>query len=467
MVVIVWSASLTLGQHQDEVRDESQTLAVSVAAYLDLVMHIPAEPADLAAAQAVLASIPLPANSVITVADEHGVVIARSRDAERYIGAAGTIGQHAETAWTGVRRGVDGVNRICTIASIGRSTRLVSVGLPLQLAVDRTIPIYRRNLTVVWSTAAVLLTITLVIAWRWVRAVTFLEAAADRVGRGDLESFRPATMPSREFERLQDTFAGMIARLREARDTSAGQVAEERRMREEMASLQRQIIRQERLAAIGVLVSGVAHEINNPLQVVYGFTEILLAREDLPEDVYADLAMIEKESARAAAIIRNLTRFGRQKNAQPAPVLMRDIVASVMELRQRKLQEQDIAVEIDDHAHSPVLAVFTELQQVLLNFVINAEQAMDAADGVRRITIRTADDRGRVRVEVEDTGKGVAHGNESKLFQPFFTTKPVGEGTGLGLSVSYGIIEGYGGTIGYRRAAIGGALFYFELPAAG
>jgi len=104
---------------------------------------------------------------------------------------------------------------------------------------------------------------------------------------------------------------------------------------------------------------------------------------------------------------------------------------------------------------------------VLLNFVINAEQAITAdGAGPRRIEIRTSEQGGRVRVEVEDTGPGVAPHDVSKLFQPFFTTKPVGEGTGLGLSVSYGIIQGHGGEIGYRPSETGGAVFYFELPAA-
>ena len=112
-------------------------------------------------------------------------------------------------------------------------------------------------------------------------------------------------------------------------------------------------------------------------------------------------------------------------------------------------------------------AVITELQQVLLNFVVNAEQAIVASSRLPgRITIRACDIDGRVMLEVEDTGPGIPTDNEAKLFQPFFTTKPVGQGTGLGLSISYGIIDSLGGRIGYRNASAGGAIFYFELPAA-
>jgi two-component system sensor histidine kinase HupT/HoxJ len=112
------------------------------------------------------------------------------------------------------------------------------------------------------------------------------------------------------------------------------------------------------------------------------------------------------------------------------------------------------------------MAVATELQQVALNFVVNAEQAILLSGRLPgRITMRTYDTDGFVCFEVEDTGPGVPPDDEAKLFQPFFTTKPVGTGTGLGLSVSYGIIDSLGGRIGHRRAAAGGAIFYFELPA--
>ncbi len=114
-----------------------------------------------------------------------------------------------------------------------------------------------------------------------------------------------------------------------------------------------------------------------------------------------------------------------------------------------------------------VLAVPAKLQQVVLNFVANAEQAIVVSGrSPGRVTIRTRDEGDRVILEVEDTGSGVLPEHEAKLFQPFFTTKPVGEGTGLGLSVSYGIIDSLGGQIGYRRAPTGGAIFYFDLPAA-
>lgn len=242
-------------------------------------------------------------------------------------------------------------------------------------------------------------------------------------------------------------------------------MAEERQIREEVQSLQRQVIRQERLAAVGLLVSGVAHEINNPLQAILGFAELLQMQHNLPESVTVDLKLIQKESARACGIIRNLALFARQQPGQAAHVRFADVISSVAELRQRRLETEDIELVVDDRSTHHVTAVFTELQQVVLNFVVNAEQAILMSGRLPgRITIRSQDDGDRVRIEVEDTGPGVPQENEAKLFQPFFTTKPVGQGTGLGLSVSYGIIDSMGGQMGYRRAPAGGAIFYFDLP---
>ena len=185
-------------------------------------------------------------------------------------------------------------------------------------------------------------------------------------------------------------------------------------------------------------------------------------------DARADLALIQKESTRASAIIRNLSRFGRQQESTPAPCYLRDVVSSVVELRQRRFSEQNIrstsTSSRDAARRSPCSP---SCSRSLLNFVINAEQAVALATTrpTRRIIIRTRDDRTRRAAR----GRGHAAPacraeDEAKLFQPFFTTKPVGEGTGLGLSVSYGIIRSYGGTIGYRRGDLGGALFFFELP---
>jgi len=238
-------------------------------------------------------------------------------------------------------------------------------------------------------------------------------------------------------------------------------------MREVLQSLQRQVVRQERLAAVGVLVSGVAHELNNPLQAILGTVELLERQSPLPQDALEEIGFIKTQSGRAREIIRNLSRFSTQQSGPPALVDLRDVIAEVVQLRRRSLDDSGIALDVETMTTRKVYANFTEIEQVTLNFVINAQQSIEAAARRNgRILVRVFDAGKKVRLDVQDDGPGVAPTDEPKLFQPFFTTKPVGKGTGLGLSVSYGIIESYGGAIGYLGNEWGGATFYFELPAA-
>lgn len=436
----------------------------------------------LEALELILARIPLPEGSVVTLTDANSVVVARSLDAGQYVGRSAAPGGRPRNPFdvpqTAILTGVDGVERVFGNAVIERGPWLASVGIPTAVALSRTWPIFQRNFAISIVATIAIIVLTWFVARRWLSAFDHFDDTAKRVSRGDLTPLQMQPMPTAETERLQHTVSSMITSLQRARESIASQVDDERRMRQQMESLQQQVIRQERLAAIGVLVSGVAHELNNPLQAILGFAELLQMQKGMPEQGRGDLTLIQKEATRASAIIRNLQRFGRQVS-EPLPVRLRDVVASVLELRQRKLEELSITVDLEERSTSLVMAIFTELQQVVLNFTINAEQAIVQAGGPdRRIMFRTGDrpstGSGRAElvegrdgwawIEVEDTGPGVPPEDEAKLFQPFYTTKPVGEGTGLGLSVSYDIIRSYHGRIGYRRAASGGAVFYFELP---
>jgi two-component system NtrC family sensor kinase len=422
----------------------------------------------LEALEQMLKAIPLPDGSVVTVTDQNSVVVARSLDSARYIGrpiaAPGELLEPANVPTSVIRTGVDGVERVFGNGVVERGPWLASVGIPTSVATLRSMPIFRRNLAISIASTLVIFGFAYLFGRRWLKSFDHLDATARRVSRGDLSPLSPQPMPTAEMEHLQQTVSAMITNLKTARESIASQVDDERRMREELQSLQQQVIRQERLAAIGVLVSGVAHELNNPLQAILGFAELLQMQEGMPEAARADLTLIQKESVRASAIIRNLSRFGRQMS-EPTPVRLRDVVASVMELRQRKMNELNIRVEVEEGSTGSVMAIFTELQQVLLNFAINAEQAIVHSEpATRQVIVRTGDRDGWAWIEVEDSGPGVPPEHEAKLFQPFYTTKPVGEGTGLGLSVSYDIVRSHGGRIGYRRAPAGGAVFFFELP---
>jgi two-component system NtrC family sensor kinase len=294
-----------------------------------------------------------------------------------------------------------------------------------------------------------------------------LRLAAQRIADGDLTPPDRSHMPNFELHQAQDAFITMASSLREAHDALDHQVEQERRMRETLQSLQRQVVRQERLAAVGVLVSGVAHELNNPLQAILGSAELLERSGWLSGEALEEIAFVKTQSGRAREIIRNLSRFSSQQSGPPTLIELRDVIDEVVQLRRRDLDNSSIALDVDAGSNRKVYANFTELEQVILNFVINAQQSIEGAGRSEgRILIRLQDAGKRVRLEVQDDGPGVGPEVEPKLFQPFFTTKPVGKGTGLGLSVSYGIVESYGGTIGYQRNDWGGATFFFELPAA-
>ncbi len=427
-------------------------------------------PLRLGALQDVFTSVPLPPSSVVTLTDPQSVILARSLEPARYIGRS-IEGAHPRALDQVPSRveltGLDGVRRVFSNAVVPRGPWLVSVGIPVSVAAQKAQSLWWRSLGILVGGLVAYLGLALILSNRLVGAVSSLEQAANRIAQGDLAPPEAKPMPSAELAQLQDAFAAMVRKLKAAREAIDAQMAEERRIREELQALQRQVIRQERLAAVGLLVSGVAHELNNPLQAIMGFAELLHMQKQLPAAVLEDLALIQKESARACSIIRNLSKFSRQQPAEAAPVKLQDVISSVTELRQRRLQQDQIELELDTQSAQPTVAVFTELQQVILNFVVNAEQSLLAHETGRpkKMVIRTRDVDGKVRLEVQDSGPGVHPNDEAKLFQPFFTTKPVGQGTGLGLSVSYGIIHSLGGTIGYRPAEGGGAVFYFELPA--
>jgi C4-dicarboxylate-specific signal transduction histidine kinase len=417
--------------------------------------------------QTLFADIPLPDGSVVTLSDSSGRVLARSRDAERYIGKTADPHPTAphDVPRTQVRTGLDNVQRSYGNAVVDRGPWLLSVGIPTSLALTRVGPLLRRNLVIVATTIAAILLLSLALSTSMSRGVDKLRAAVQRIADGDLSPPQRSPAPNRELGLLQDSFITMAANLRETHLALDHQVEQERKMRETLQSLQRQVVRQERLAAVGVLVSGVAHELNNPLQAILGTLELLERDRAISAPVLEEIAFVKTQSGRAREIIRNLSRFSSQQSGPPTLVDLREVIHEVVQLRRRDLDACGIALTVDVQTERKVYANFTEVEQVTLNFVINAQQSIESGERARgRILIRVFDAGKRVRLEVQDDGPGVRPEDEPKLFQPFFTTKPVGKGTGLGLSVSYGIIESYGGAIGHRPNEWGGATFFFELP---
>lgn len=412
--------------------------------------------------------IPLPEGSVVTLTDAKSRVLARSLDAERYLGKVITQNGASprDVARSQELTGLDGVERFYGNAVVDRGPWVLSVGIPSRVAIARAMPLWGRDLVLSVSGIFLVVYLALQLSRLMSNGVNRMRDAAQRIANGDLSP--PVRVPAANLELagLQDAFITMAASLRQAHDALDRQVEQERKTREAMQLLQRQVVRQERLAAVGVLVSGVAHELNNPLQAILGTAELLERRPELTSDSVEEITFIKTQSGRAREIIRNLSRFSAQQSGPPSLVDLREVIAEVVQLRRRNLDGASISLDVQASSTQQVYANFTEIEQVALNFVINAQQAIEAAGRpTGRILIRVFDEGSKVRVEVDDDGPGVSAKDEPKLFQPFFTTKPVGQGTGLGLSVSYGIIDSYAGTIGYRGNEWGGATFFFELPA--
>jgi PAS domain S-box-containing protein len=227
--------------------------------------------------------------------------------------------------------------------------------------------------------------------------------------------------------------------------------------------LRNQLIHSERLAAVGQLVSGVAHELNNPLQSIVGFTELLIEAERRQE-VRADLDRVRSEAHRAAKIVRNLLAFVRRSAVERATVNLNEVARTTVALRSYELAGFDIEVhEQYDEGLPSVLANREEIQQVLLNLILNAEHAMRGANGRGRLLIRTAVTGSGAIVDVQDDGPGVPFELGGQIFEPFFSTKEVGQGTGLGLSIALGIAEAHGGSLSLAPVATG-ACFRLSLP---
>ncbi len=232
----------------------------------------------------------------------------------------------------------------------------------------------------------------------------------------------------------------------------------------ERKKMEEQLIVTDRLASIGELVSGIAHELNNPLTGVIGFSELLLER-DVPNEIREDIAIVHNEAMRAANVVKNLLTFARKHTPSKQLVNINSIIASVLGLRAYEQKVNNIKVVKRLASDMPeVLADSFQLQQVFLNIVINAEYFMGEAHRGGVLLITTERERDIIRITFTDEGPGIREENLGHIFDPFFTTKEVGKGTGLGLSICHGIITEHGGRI-YARSEIGkGASFIIELP---
>jgi signal transduction histidine kinase len=232
----------------------------------------------------------------------------------------------------------------------------------------------------------------------------------------------------------------------------------------ERKKMEEQLMIADRLASIGELASGIAHELNNPLTSVIGFSQLLLQNE-IPAGIRKDLEVVYHEAQRTAEVVKNLLTFARKHTPDKRPVDINSVIKKVLELRTYEQKVNNIVVNTDLAPGLPrVMADYFQLQQVFLNIIINAEHFMIEANRSGKMTIVTGQVEGNVRAIFSDDGPGISPENLGHVFDPFFTTKEVGKGTGLGLSICHGIITEHSGRI-YAESTLGkGASFIVELP---
>jgi signal transduction histidine kinase len=227
--------------------------------------------------------------------------------------------------------------------------------------------------------------------------------------------------------------------------------------------LQAQMVQSEKLVSLGQLAAGAAHEINNPLTAILGYSDLLADDPSLPERTRATAAKIREQARRTKGLVQNLLSFARQVPAERTLLDINTVVSNAVQLRALDLRNTDTRIEQQLESVLPgVRGDSNQLMQVFFNIINNAVYAM-SKNGGGMLKIRTIRDRGNVIILFSDTGPGVKEPH--RVFDPFYTTKPVGQGTGLGLSICYGIVREHGGNVICYNGQTGGAVFRVELPA--
>jgi two-component system, NtrC family, sensor kinase len=326
---------------------------------------------------------------------------------------------------------------------------------------------YEQSLSVLRATQRMLVLVSLLgialstgVIWVLIRKITQplreLRDSAEAVGKGDFS--RRVRVASRdECGELAGVFNHMTENLKSSREELEKTVAT-------LKTTQAQLIQSEKLSAIGEFVAGVAHELNNPLTSVVGFAE-LLQQSEVSERHRKFLGLIVISAQRCHKIVQSLLSFARQHKPERKAVELREVAEASVAILQYQLRTSNIQVVTQFDAQLPkVLADSHQLQQVFVNLINNARQAIEAYRPSGMIRIRTERCERGARICFQDDGPGIAKENLTKVFNPFFTTKDVGKGTGLGLSLSYGIIKEHGGSIHVESTPGQGATFTIELP---
>jgi len=240
---------------------------------------------------------------------------------------------------------------------------------------------------------------------------------------------------------------------------------ERRQMEEEKEQLEQQLQLAGRLAAVGELAAGVAHELNNPLAAVQMYAQFLASKDGLDEAIKKDVDTIYREAQRATKITGNLLSFARRHRPEKSIISINDVIQQSIDLHAYRMNVNNVQVTAElDPALPNTLADFNQMQQVFVNLITNADHAMTETNGKGKLVIRTKQTGDMIRISFTDDGPGIKEENLDRIFDPFFTTKDVGKGTGLGLSICFGLVQGHNGRLYAKNNSRQGATFTVEIP---
>jgi two-component system NtrC family sensor kinase len=276
----------------------------------------------------------------------------------------------------------------------------------------------------------------------------------------------PGTAGATEIRQERRIYSASALALKGDDDESAVVIIEDHT---ETRRLQEHLIQSEKLSAIGQLIAGVAHELNNPLASVLGFADFLVESGDVPAHLAEPLRVIQQEAQRAGAIVKNLLTFARRQERDRRRLAIGTVLERTIALLRGQLLGLHVEIELSVDAGLPEIdGNLNQLQQVFLNLANNAAQAIASTgrDGGGHLLVHARRQADGVAVDVTDDGPGIPEELHHRVFEPFFTTKPEGEGTGLGLSICMGIVKEHGGRITLDSAPGRGATFTLEFPAA-
>jgi two-component system NtrC family sensor kinase len=298
------------------------------------------------------------------------------------------------------------------------------------------------------------------------RPIDKLLAATQQAARGNLDQ-AVGIRSHDELGELSDSFNNMISELKRSRDAIEGWTQTlEHRVQErtrELQQVQDQLIRAGKMAALGELAAGVAHEINNPLTGVLTFSSLMLKKVDENHPWKKDLENIVQQTTRCRNIVRGLLDFARQRKPDKKEWDINTLIDQTLTLVENQARFQNIKIIREFRKDIPMLFLDADqIQQVFMNIIINAADAMTGDGGT--LTVKTDLNNGIAEISFMDTGRGISKEHFSKLFTPFFTTKETGKGTGLGLAISYGIIQSHNGDIDVKSEMGKGSTFRIKLP---